>query len=135
VWVLVVAPPGGGKSEVLQATCGLPDVHPTGTLTEPSLLSGTSSKERSAKAKGGLLREIGDFGVILCKDFGSVLSMHRDARTATLAALREVYDGSWTRHLGTDGGKTLSWSGKVGLIAGCTQSVDRHHAVIGAMTQ
>lgn len=62
-----------------------------------------------------------------------MLSMHREARAAVLSALREVYDGSWTRHLGTDGGKTLTWTGKLGLIAGCTPTVDRHHAVMGAM--
>ena len=71
--------------------------------------------------------------MILCKDFGSVLSMNRDARAAVLAALREVYDGSWTRHVGTDGGQTLHWAGKVGLVAGCTPTIDRHHAVVGAM--
>ena len=50
-----------------------------------------------------------------------------------LAALREVYDGAWTRHVGTDGGKTLSWAGRVGLVGGCTPTIDRHHAVMGAM--
>ena len=69
----------------------------------------------------------------MCKDFGSVLSMNRDARAAVLAALREVYDGSWTRHVGTGGGRTLTWSGKVGLVAGATPTIDRHHAVMGAM--
>lgn len=133
VWLVLVGPPGGGKSELLQATATLPEIHPAATLTEPALLSGTSKKEKDAAAKGGLLRAIGDFGLILCKDFGSVLSMNRDARAATLAALREVYDGSWTRHVGTDGGRTLHWSGKVGLIAGSTPSIDRHHAVMGAM--
>jgi len=59
--------------------------------------------------------------------------MHRDARASVLAALREVYDGSWTRLLGTDGGKTLHWEGRVGFLAGCTQTIDRHHAVMGAM--
>ncbi len=59
--------------------------------------------------------------------------MNRDARAAVLAALREVYDGSWTRHVGTDGGRTLSWSGRVGLVAGVTPTIDRHHAVMGAM--
>jgi hypothetical protein len=97
------------------------------------LLSGTPKRERGKEAKGGLLREIGDFGIVLHKDFGSVLSMNRESRAAVLAALREVYDGSWTRHVGTDGGRTLSWSGKVGLIAGCTPSIDGHHAVIGSM--
>ena len=133
VWLVVVGAPGSGKSETLQAVGGLPDVHPTGTLTEPALLSGTSRKEHAADAKGGLLRAIGEFGFILCKDFGSALNMQRDARAAVLAALREVYDGSWTRHVGTDGGKTLTWTGKVGLLAGCTQTIDRHHAVMGAM--
>jgi hypothetical protein len=133
VWLLLVGPPGGGKSELLGALTALPDVHPAATLTEAALLSGAPKREHAADAKGGLLRAIGDFGIVVCKDFGSVLSMNRDARAAVLAALREVYDGSWTRHVGTDGGRTLSWSGKVGLIGGCTPTIDRHHAVMGAM--
>lgn len=50
-----------------------------------------------------------------------------------LAALREIYDGSWTRLVGTDGGKTLAWEGRLGLIAGCTPVIDSHHSVVGAM--
>ena len=133
VWLLLVGPPGGGKTETLNPLAALPDVHPTATLTEAALLSGTPKREHAAGSSGGLLRQIGDFGLIVCKDFGSVLSMHRDARAAVLAALREVYDGSWTRHVGTDGGRTLSWAGKVGLIAGCTPAIDSHHAVMGSM--
>ena len=133
VWLLMVAPPGGGKTEIIQPLARLPDVHPAATLTEAALLSGTPKRDTAKAAKGGLLREIGEFGIVLHKDFGSVLSMNRESRAAVLAALREVYDGSWTRHVGTDGGRTLSWSGKVGLIAGCTPSIDSHHAVIGSM--
>jgi energy-coupling factor transporter ATP-binding protein EcfA2 len=133
VWLLLVGPPGGGKTELLNALSGLEDVHPTATLTEAALLSGTSKRERAQEAKGGLLRTIGDFGIIVAKDFGSVLSMNRDARALVMAALREIYDGSWTRHVGTDGGRTMSWSGKVGFVGGCTQTIDRHHAVMGAM--
>lgn len=133
VWLLLVGPPGGGKSETLQALGDLPHVHSAATLTEAALLSGTPKKEHADSAKGGLLRVMGEFGIVVAKDFGSVLSMNRDARAALLAALREVYDGSWTRHVGTDGGRTLSWSGKVGFVGGCTPTIDRHHAVMGAM--
>lgn len=133
VWLMVVGATSGGKTELIQPLAALPDVYPSATLTEAALLSGTPQKEQASNARGGLLRELGDFGVLLNKDFGSVLSMNRDARAQTLAALREVYDGSWTRRLGTDGGKTLSWRGKAGLIAACTPTIDRHHAVIGAL--
>jgi hypothetical protein len=133
VWTLLIGPPGSGKTEILQAATKLDNVFPIATLTEAALLSGTAQRERAKDAKGGLLREIGDHGTIVCKDFGSVLSMHRDARAAVLAALREIYDGSWTRSVGTDGGQSLHWSGKVGLLGGATQSIDRHHAVMAAM--
>lgn len=133
VWLLVVGPPGGGKSEILQAILGVSNTYPAATMTERALLSGTAKKEREEGAKGGLLREIGSYGILVCKDFGSILSMNRDERARTLAALREVYDGSWTRHVGVDGGRMLHWEGKVGVIAGSTPAIDSHHAVMGAM--
>src|SRR5262249_44719643 len=51
----------------------------------------------------------------------------------TLAALREIYDGSWTRHLGSAGGKSFTWKGKVAVLFGATEVIDAHHSVIGAM--
>lgn len=133
VWLLLVGSPSSGKTEILQAVGSLPDVHPTASLTEAGLLSGTPKRETDKTATGGLLRTIGDFGIILAKDFGSVLSLHHDSRAQVLAALREVYDGEWTRVMGTDGGKTLRWEGKVGPLAGCTPTIDRHNAVMGTM--
>ncbi|MDP9177793.1 MAG: ArsR family transcriptional regulator [Gemmatimonadota bacterium] len=133
VWLGIVAPPSSAKTEILNAMSRLPNMHPAATLTPASLLSGTAKKDRAVGAKGGLLRQIGDFGILILKDFGSVLSMRPDAKSEVLAALREVYDGSWTRHLGTDGGQTLTWSGNVGLIFGVTPILDTHHSVIAAM--
>jgi hypothetical protein len=133
VWLLMVGPPSSGKTETLNAVTALPYVYQAATLTEASLLSGTPKKEREAGAKGGLLRRIGDFGILSLKDFTSLLEMNTQSRGQLLAALREIFDGSWTRHVGTSGGLELHWEGKVGLIGGCTPTIDRHHAVIGTM--
>jgi hypothetical protein len=133
VWLLLVGAPGAGKTELLQPLANIPNVHMTSTLTEPSLLSATPTRDKARDASGGLLRTVGKFGVLLCKDFGSVLAMNRDSRACVLAALREIYDGSWTRHVGTDGGRKLHWAGKLGFIGACTSVIDNHHAVISAM--
>jgi Bifunctional DNA primase/polymerase, N-terminal/DeoR-like helix-turn-helix domain len=133
LWLLIIGGSGWGKTELLLSMIQLPHIYVASTLTEAALLSGTRSKERDKNAKGGLLRTIGEFGVLLVKDFTSILSMNRESSTAMLAALREIFDGSWTRHVGVDGGRTLTWHGKLALLAGCTGTIDRYHAVIGAM--
>ncbi len=132
-WLLLVGSPGSGKTEVINPLDALPYVHAAATLTEAGMLSGTPRKEAAKDAKGGLLRAVGDFGIICSKDFSGVLSMNRDARAATLSALREVYDGSWTRHIGSDGGRKLEWKGKAGFVGAVTPHIDVEHAVMGAL--
>jgi hypothetical protein len=133
VWVLLVCAPSTGKTEILSAATGLAFVVSAAKVTEASLLSGTSAKEKARNATGGLLRQIGDFGVLLCKDFTSVLAQNRDARAEAMAALREIYDGNWSRPVGTDGGRVLSWKGKCGLIGGVTPALDEYGQVLTAL--
>jgi hypothetical protein len=133
VWLQIVGPPAEGKTEVIQPMAGMPWAHSASTLTQASLLSGTPKREVKAGSKGGLLREVGSFGVLIMKDFTSTLAQDHNAQSEVLAALREIYDGHWTRYVGTDGGRELSWEGKLGLIAGCTPTIDTHHSVIDAM--
>lgn len=133
VWLLLVAPPSAGKTEILLPLAQLPEVVMSGKLTAAALLSGTSTKERASDATGGLLRVIGDRGVLVNKDFGSVLAMPRDPRAELLQALRDVYDGRFDRSVGVDGGRTLTWAGHCGLVAGCVPTIDSHHAVVAAL--
>lgn len=132
VWLLLIATPGGGKTEILNSIINIPQVYQVATLTESSLLSGTPKKD-SHGAKGGLLREVGEFGILQVKDFGSVLSLNKDSRGPILAALREVYDGAWTRYVGSDGGRTLAWAGKCGLVGGATPAIDSFYAVMSIL--
>lgn len=135
VWLLLTGPPSSGKTETLISLLGLQHIHAVSTLTEAALLSGTPTKDRAAEATGGVLREIGDLGIMVLKDFGSILSMNREKLRALLAALREVYDGQWTRLVGVDGGRALKWSGKAGLIGGVTSAIDSAHSVMSSMGQ
>jgi hypothetical protein len=59
--------------------------------------------------------------------------MNRDLRARVLAALREVYDGRWYREVGTDGGLTLPWRGRIAVIGAVTTAWDTAHAVISSM--
>jgi hypothetical protein len=122
-WLMLVGASSGGKTELMNAAAGLPNVHLVSTLTEQGLLSGSPKREQNSASTGGLLRQVGDFGILLLKDFTSILTLHRDTRASVMSALREVFDGRWDRHVGVDGGRTLSWSGKLGLVAGCTAAI------------
>ena len=133
VWLGIVGPPSSAKTEILNSTSLLPNIVQAATLTPAGLLSGTPKKQRAKGTAGGLLQQIGSFGIIALKDFGSILSMRAEQKAETLAALREIFDGAWTRVLGSDGGRTLHWQGKVGVIFGSTGVIDSHYSVIGAM--
>jgi len=133
VWLIVVAGSSRGKTEIVVSVVGLEDVRLTGKLTEPALLSGTSSKERAKNAKGGILKEVGERGILVVKDLGAILSMHRDSRAEVLQALRDIFDGRYSRDVGVDGGKRLEWDGHLGLIGAATTALDRHHAVLTAL--
>ena len=133
VWLGVIAPPSSAKTEILNALARVPHIEMAATLTPAALLSSTPKRQVGPGAKGGLLNKIGAFGVLVLRDFGSILSMHGETRTELLAALREIYDGAWTRHLGVDGGKELSWRGKLGLVFAATESLDDYHAVIASL--
>jgi hypothetical protein len=132
-WLGLVAPPSSAKTELLNAVSGLPFVVSVSTLTLASLLSGTPRRQRTPGATGGLLRQVSNPGVLCLKDFTSTLTQRAETKAEVLSALREIYDGKWTRYIGTDGGKPLHWVGKLGLVFGCTGAIDTQHSVSDAL--
>jgi hypothetical protein len=135
VWLLFISGPGAAKTETVQAAAGA-GAHVTSTIaSEGALLSGSSLKDRkrNKKATGGLLRKIGDRGILVIKDITSLLSADRNVRGMVLAALREIYDGRWERNVGSDGGQTLTWTGRIIVIGAVTTAWDSAHSVTAVM--
>ena len=122
LWLFLVAPPSGVKTEYISSLNGLSNIHPLSDLTAQTFASGMRAKKEPS-----LLSKF-EYGTVLTlKDFTTILSMHRDKRHEILSQLREIYDGSYTKSWGT--GKTLNWKGKVGLIAGVTTIIDTHYSI------
>ena len=128
VWLGLVSGSSTGKTETAMALRRLPHVVVASTLSgEAALLSGTPVKDRAEDATGGLLGRVGDRGMLVLKDFTSIISMQRDRRGQILSALREVFDGAWYRDIGGEGGTRLEWHGKLGMVMACTTAYDRAH--------
>ncbi|WP_347756098.1 bifunctional DNA primase/polymerase [Agrococcus sp. ProA11] len=132
VWPMIVAAASTAKTETVQTLSGAGARIVSAIASEGALLSATSKGERTSEATGGLLREIGD-GVLVLKDFTTILSMPSATRAPILAALREIYDGKWSRTVGTDGGRVLEWAGRITVVGAVTNAYDDAHGVIAAM--
>ncbi|MFV1504009.1 bifunctional DNA primase/polymerase [Mycobacterium kansasii] len=133
VWLLLISGPGNAKTETVQALDGIGAIVTSAVSSEAALLSATPKRERAKSATGGLLRKLGSRGVLVIKDVTSILSMNRDLRARVLAALREIYDGRWYREVGTDGGQTIPWEGRIVVIGAVTTAWDSAHAVVSSM--
>jgi hypothetical protein len=131
--LLIIGGPGATKTETVQAGAGAGGYVTSTIASEGALLSATSAKSRNKTSTGGLLRKIGERGVLIIKDVTSILSSDRNIRSQVLAAIREVYDGRWERNVGTDGGQTLTWTGRIIIIGAVTTAWDTAHSVVASM--
>lgn len=133
VWLIIIGPPSSGKSEPLKYFAELPDMHSYTEVTQGGLLSCSPKKEKKADSTGGILKSIGDYGILLISDMSPTLSMGPEQLGKFLSIMREVYDGKVVRGGGQDGGMTVRWKGKLGLIAAATGAIDRHHSIINEL--
>lgn len=130
IWLMLVAPPSSGKTTALNALLGLKvynkmgeavePIHSISDLTENSFASGAQRSD----GETSLLMKIPKGGMMVFKDFTSILSKNSDAKRIIMGQLREIYDGSYVKRTGT--GKDIMWTGKIGALAGVTESVYQH---------
>lgn len=126
VWLLLVAPSSGGKTEVIQAASGLDFMFPISDLTVNTFASG----QKKTGKETSLLLKINN-GIMVFKDFTSILAKNREARGEIMKQLREIYDGEYVKRTGT--GDDITWRGKVGALAGCTEVIYRYLEDMSAM--
>lgn len=130
---MIVGGPGSGKTEVARSLegCG---AHIISTIASEGALLSASSGDKAKDATGGILRTVGRHGLLILKDFTTILSMpDRTTRPTILAALREIHDGKWVRTVGSEGGRTLTWEGHLGIVGCCTTAWDTAHSAISTM--
>ena len=134
VWLMLIGSPSCGKSVLLNSLSTLPGVVCAAEINgTAALLSGVRRKDVSTDSKGGLLHELGPHGALVIEEFTSILSQDSDSLRKLLAAFRSIYYGSWSRTIGTEGGRKLEWRGKVAMFAACTQVLERYAAVSAEM--
>lgn len=133
VWLLLVAPPAGGKTEVLLTLDELEFIQGKqvsffiSDLTENTFASGF----KSAGGNSSLLTQMPFGGMMIFKDFTSLLTKRHEARDAIMGQLREVYDRKFDKKTGNN--QDTSWKGKLGALAGVTTAVHEYMSEMSVM--
>lgn len=119
VWLYIVGPSSGGKSELITALSKVPFVTQISDLTPNTFLSGFSNNKKEAS----LLKQLGLNFVVVMKDFTTLLSKSQESQEAIIAQMREIYDGHMTKYTGT--GQVLEWGpgGKGTFVMAATEGI------------
>lgn len=117
IWLMIVGSPSTGKTELVNILTTIDFVYMVSTLTENTFLS--SMKSSNGK-ENSLLHRIGPKGMILMKDYTTVVSMRAEKKEQILAQMREIFDGQLKKESGN--GVTQEWRGKINWI-GCVTDV------------
>lgn len=118
IWLLLLAGSSAGKTSIMDIVtkCGSWIV-PIDTLTSNTFASG-----QKRDVETSLLWKANN-GVLIFKDFTTILSMNEEGLREVMGQLRGIYDGSFKKEFGN--GVTVDWHGKIGIIAGGTGAAAR----------
>jgi hypothetical protein len=122
VWLFVIGPSGSGKTSiVVNCAAPLPNTFVESSVTTKSLLSGAKDGANSS-----LLELIGRSGILVFKDFTTILSKREDDQREIVSQFREVFDGRFSIRTGQ---RSAIWAGKLTVIAAVTPAIERAWAV------
>lgn len=118
LWMFLVAPPGGMKSELLLTLGGLPEVVEMTSLTPQSLISGFNIQGGDPSLIPRLHEK-----VLVIKDFTTILTMNSVGRDEIFGILRDAYDGRCEKPFGN--GVVRRYESHFGVLAGVTPAIEQ----------
>lgn len=126
LWVYVVAPPAGAKSETLMPASAFHACKAISNLTSKTLVSGFKMPDGGDPS---LLAELdGKPMTLIIKDLTPILQSQPDERQEIFGTLRDAYDGSHAKPFGN--GVLRKYTDlKFNLLAGVTPTIDAFDSV------
>lgn len=125
-WLLLVGPPGDGKTELVRCLMDHPSTMFVSSLSTTCLISGYKESESDPS----LLPKL-DGKTLIIKDFTTVLSMQRDRRAELFGQLRDAYDGQASKAFGT--GQMRSYQSRFNLIGCVTPAIEQHEGAMQSL--
>ncbi|MBW1779359.1 MAG: toprim domain-containing protein [Deltaproteobacteria bacterium] len=118
IWLFLVAPPGGMKSELIMSLNDAPLIVSTTSLTPHALISGMPNQGNEDPS---LIPKL-DGKVLTIKDFTTILALPTIQRDEIFGILRDAYDGETKKIYGN--GLERFYKSTFGIIGGVTPVIE-----------
>jgi hypothetical protein len=127
--LMLIGPPGSGKTEMANFLDKHPAVHIVDSLTTHSFISGFQESKRNA-GQISLLNDLKrqNKKVLVFKDMSTLLSMKTDVKKEIVSQIRRISDGQLSRVVGNK--MSFTWTGKLGFIGMTTPQIDANIDII-----
>jgi hypothetical protein len=94
IWVFLIGASSAGKTEVVNMAANLKNTETISNLTANTFLSSMTNKKG---VENSLLHKLGTKGMIIFKDFTSIITTPKETRDQINSQLREIFDGKFTK--------------------------------------
>lgn len=117
VWLFLVAPPGGSKTEIMNTFSLCQKTYTTSSLTPHALISGASYKNGNDPSMIPKL----DGKTLIVKDFTSIMGKKENEKDEIFGILRDAYDGKCGKVFGN--GVERYYESHFSFLSGVTPSI------------
>jgi hypothetical protein len=124
VWLLVIGPPSGTKTEYIELLDCLPEVHQLSDVTAKTYISCLSEKDSERGKNPSLLFRYPN-NIFTFKDLTTILAGDQTKRDAVFGRMTEVADGHVTNNCGN--AKDEGWTGYITQIMGVTKKIYKQY--------